>query len=278
MTRQPVRYAIIRLRPHVETEEFANVGIVLVAPQTGYLDFRLETRRIGRYTHFFDKTDPRFVRAVLQRTGTELSRIRRLAAFDAGGQPLLDLDLRHRADHLFAALVKDREGTIVYGETRLALHADPERLLDELFGHYVARDFADQGYREIAMARLLKSGLKAAGLAQKFERRRYGDELYPVNLPFVSRSQDAPGLALKPLFLGQEQPGRILDHANRWSFAIRRLRSQLPERITFAVEGPKSGGVAARAFEEATAMLDNAGIRVVHSQADAVKEAAALLQ
>ncbi|EQD37440.1 phage associated protein, partial [mine drainage metagenome] len=47
------RYAIIRFLPYAQTEEFANVGVVLHASATGAFIFRLNPkwRRIGA---FFD--------------------------------------------------------------------------------------------------------------------------------------------------------------------------------------------------------------------------------
>lgn len=278
MRRLPVRYAIIRFRPHVETEEFANVGIVLVSPETNYLDFRIETRRIGRYTSFFEELDIQFVRIILNRAKSELMRIRNLTGFDRNGQIRLDLDARERADYLFGSLVKDREGVIVYSEVRSALHVDPSVFLDELFDHYVSRDFVDQEYREAAMAKTLKASLKSAGLAQMFTRRKYSDDLYSFSIPFVSLNKDEKSLAIKPLFLGQERPERIIDHANKWAYAVDRLRHQLPHRITFSVEGPREEGPSARAFREATLMLGKAGIHVVKSESEAMQEASSVLQ
>lgn len=59
------RYAIVQFAPHVETGEFANVGVVLMCPQTGYFDFKLQTRKHKRVTDFFDEL-PRdvYLRAV----------------------------------------------------------------------------------------------------------------------------------------------------------------------------------------------------------------------
>ena len=275
---QPIRYSILRLQPHIETEEFANVGIALVAPELGYFDFRIETRRIGRYTSFFDQIDSGLLRSVLKHVARELARVRDLVGFDPDGQMRFDLDKRERADHLFAALVKDREGTIIYSDVRYAIHPDPKAMLDELFNHYVARAFIDHAYRETAMARALRSKMRLAGIDEKFKGKRYDDGVYAVHIPFVGAEPAKGTLALKPLFLGHDNPGRILDHANKWSFAVRRLRSRLPDKITFAVEGPDEQGPATQAFREATSMLKGSGIEVVGSEAEAMDAAAAYLQ
>ena len=51
------RYAIIQFMPYTETGEFANVGVVLACPETGYFDFKLQTKRYARITAFFNELD-----------------------------------------------------------------------------------------------------------------------------------------------------------------------------------------------------------------------------
>ena len=50
-------YAIVRFMPFVETEEFANVGVVLFAPQDRYFGFRLLGNRTSRITNFFEQME-----------------------------------------------------------------------------------------------------------------------------------------------------------------------------------------------------------------------------
>lgn len=59
MNRIGCRYAIVRFLPYAETQEFANVGIVLACPETGYFGFRLEIRHTRRFTDFFKELCPR---------------------------------------------------------------------------------------------------------------------------------------------------------------------------------------------------------------------------
>ncbi len=54
MTRIACQYAIVRFMPYIETGEFANVGILLWAPKTRYLGFKLLRRKHARITQFFD--------------------------------------------------------------------------------------------------------------------------------------------------------------------------------------------------------------------------------
>lgn len=136
MKRQPVRYAIVRLRPDIETEEFANVGIVLVAPESNYFDYRMETRRTGRLEAFFPRAGAAFLNDALLHTARELTRIRELAESDSG--------TTRRAELLFASLTKDREGVVGYSDIRHAIHAEPRTFIDELFDRYVLRSMIER--------------------------------------------------------------------------------------------------------------------------------------
>ncbi|TAM57619.1 MAG: DUF3037 domain-containing protein [Rhodanobacter sp.] len=59
MNRFACQYAIIRFLPYAETGEFANVGVVLACPATGYFGARLMPVNEDRPHH-------RFLRAVGQ--------------------------------------------------------------------------------------------------------------------------------------------------------------------------------------------------------------------
>lgn len=46
-------YSIVRFAPFAETEEFANVGIVLSAPAIRRMEYRLASENLERVNHFF---------------------------------------------------------------------------------------------------------------------------------------------------------------------------------------------------------------------------------
>ena len=58
--------------PFVETGEFANVGVLLVAPKNGYVNFKLDTKRTQRVTHFFEGLDVELYRKVIQNLKEQL--------------------------------------------------------------------------------------------------------------------------------------------------------------------------------------------------------------
>lgn len=278
MNRQPIKYAIIRFQPHIETEEFANVGVVLVSPPLGYFDFRLETKRVSRLTAFFDPLDAGLARRVLSDCEAELQRIRSLAGYDVAGQRRFDLVEAERAEHLFAALTKDREGLLRYSDIRYAMDNDPSVFLDQLFDQYVSRNFADANYKEKLLERHFRNLLKRHAGGLHFRRRTYSDGLHTATFPFVGDKDGSEIIALKPIYLGQKEPMNVLDHANKWLFRVDRLRSHLPPEIAFAVKGPDEAGLSNQAFMEALVMFKDKEIKVITPDADALDAVARHLQ
>lgn len=263
MNKHAVSYAIIRFQPHVETEEFANIGIVLVAPRMGYLDFRLEMRRHGRVTDFFDSLEPTAIRAILGNYHSELKRVRDLAGHAGDGQTRFEFDLTDNAEHLFQALTKDREGIIRFSDVRFAMTDNPKDKLEELFEYYVRRNFSSPLYREGLLEQHVRSVLKLQEINKKFKRRTFNDGVYSATFPFVEIVDDRAVKILKPIYLGQNDPTRILDHGNKWLFTINRLKPLLPRNVVFAVEGPAEKASQQLAFQETLNLFKASNIQVV---------------
>ncbi len=75
------RYAVVQFLPYAETGEFANVGIALLCPDTGYFGFRLQNaRRTKRITGFFERLDRSIYVRALDLFQQELGRVK--AHFD----------------------------------------------------------------------------------------------------------------------------------------------------------------------------------------------------
>lgn len=269
MKKHAVSYAIVRFQPHVETEEFANIGIVLVAPRQSFLDFRLETRRIGRITNFFDTLEHSKIRNILKHYDEELRRIRNLAGHRGDGQTRFEFELADNAEHLFRALTKDREGIIRFSDIRYAMTDNPRKKLDELFEYYVRRNFANAVYKEGLLERHVRSTLRLKQIIQNYKRKTFSDGIYSAIFPFVEIIDGKAIRILKPIFLGQDDPTRILDHSNKWIFTVNRLKGLLPPDIVFAVEGPDGTHPQEKAFEEAIEQFKSNGIAVVDAKNEA---------
>ena len=75
MNKVACQYAIVRFAPFVETGEFANVGIIMMAPKQRFFAFELELKRYGRITRFFEDVDAKLYRKTLYNLKAELERV-----------------------------------------------------------------------------------------------------------------------------------------------------------------------------------------------------------
>lgn len=255
------QYAIVRFLPYLETGEFANVGIVMLCPDAGYFEFKLMTR-IRRITAFFEELDAGIYRRAATDFKLELKRIRNWLAHLPGHTMNVDL-----ARHLFGELTRQREAMLRFDNVRVVLADDPAQKLDELFGHYVERNFATKAYHEQLLDKTVRKVLVEAKLNKQYQPETLGDiAAYHAKLPFVYREGERALKAIKPLYLAQEAPAQIYDHGWAWFGKVEKLRALrlLPEQVLFPVQGPEEGcGERFDIFQEITAKLAANDVLVV---------------
>jgi hypothetical protein len=259
-------YAVVRFMPFVETGEFANVGIVMMCPEEGYFDFKLMMRRHARVTQFFEQLDSKIFRATMSTLRDELERVRRVLRLHGLGHRNNDVAFSRR---LFADLVHARESIVKFSEPRGILVEAPQAKLDELYGHYVERDFVTKEYQESVLERGLRRWISEVHASDRFARLEIGNEEYEVSFPFVEQTQGVPVKAIKPLHLAHDQPSKILDHGGMWLFRVQTLkrRDLLPPKVLFAVGTPKheyssNDDKRLNACREIVQQLRDEGVRV----------------
>ncbi|EGM79553.1 Protein of unknown function (DUF3037) [Rheinheimera sp. A13L] len=122
------QYAIVRFLPFAETGEFANVGIVLCAPDVGVFAFQLIPTPSERVQLFFPRLNNDLLPNTLKLLTDELNRIQQLAE-------------QHSSTQLFATfqeLIRPREQLIRYSGQRSVLSAaKPAELLAQLIKQLV---------------------------------------------------------------------------------------------------------------------------------------------
>lgn len=260
MKRFACRYAIVRFLPYAETQEFANVGIVLACPETGYFGFKVEKhRRYGRISGFFKRLDMTIFGAAMSGFEKELARIADLVA-----------DERMRGDDLratFEALVHPREAIVRFGSPRALLTEDPEQAVIDLFAYYVEHEFATPEHQERVVMKRVRALLNGLQLARPFRPLDIGDPNYAhAKFPLVQRDEVRVLKAIKPFFLAQDEANKILTHGGTWVDRIMRLykRRLLPDAVMFAVEGPDpADGLRFEAYQEICDDLGGYGVQVV---------------
>lgn len=257
------QYALLRFRPFVETGEFANVGVVLMAPEARFFGFRL-LKKYGRITQFFHQLDRKVYlngRALFQE---ELDRfageLRRLAL--DGRKREADLTL---ARNLFAELVRQREAMLQFDEQRIALADDPKAKLDALYDHYVERNFVTKEYQERLLESTVRKLLFRAKVGADYQQHKVGNDDFAVNFPFVAMAEGRAERVIKPLYLAQGDSTKLINHGGLWVDKVRRLRKRnaLPEDVLFPVTAPTPNSRQYEAFEEIREDLLGAKVQVV---------------
>jgi Protein of unknown function (DUF3037) len=258
------RYAIVQFMPYAETGEFANVGVVLACPQTGYFDFKLQTRRYGRVTAFFDELHREVYLGAIKTIQTELERIHRMVA-----------DLPASADRadqirgLLGALTHPREAIVRFGMVRPMLTADPAAQLHRLFDHYVDRAFATHEYIEQTITRRIQTLLDGLNLPAPFKSERLGDDQIHASFPLVQRVRGQVAKVIKPFNLAQNEANAIYAHGDAWLQKVRRLRKRelLPKDVLFAVAPPPQADVKRfGAYQEICEEFKQIEVRLLEQQ------------
>lgn len=257
------QYALLRFRPFVETGEFANVGIVLMAPEAPFFGFRL-LKRYGRITQFFHQLDRKVYLEGRDLFKEDLDRVAgklRHLSLD-GRKTQADLTL---ARNLFGELVRPREAMLQFAEQRVVLADNPKEKLGLLFDHYIERNFVTREYQD----RLLENGVRklllGAQVGTKYQRAKIGTLDFAVNFPFVLMAEDKAQRIIKPLHLAQGDTTRILTHGGQWVDKVRRLRKRnaLPKEVLFPVAVPQADTEAYEAFTEIRDDLVSENIQVI---------------
>lgn len=260
MIRLPCQYAIIRFLPYAETGEFANVGVVLACPATGYLAARLmPIKRTGRITGFFEQLDARVYRESLKYLRDELDRVQEVVQQGGKQGRLIG------TQQLFEGLTRTREGLLRFSDVRVVMADDPETTLDQLFARFVERDFVNKEYHDYLLVRGVRQVLAKANLREYFKPEEIGNEYLHIQVPFVHVRDGTPTYAIKPLGLDKGDPNQVFENGGHWVDRIRRLRKHnlLPEQMLFAVKKPDAGDIKARkAADEIVDELRDVGMKV----------------
>lgn len=255
MNKKICKYSIIRFQPYAETEEFANIGIILYLPETKELHFKLlSAKEHERITHFFKPLKKEIYTNIIQIIRSELERIQSLPT-----------KLIATKMNVFDELIRPREDIVQYSKNRVLFSNDIAKTLDDLFEHYVKRSFAYKESHEETMRRKIRDLLKQNGLEKQFKQGIIGKEgKYIVQLPFVNQSHQA---AIKPIHFRHSDSNKLIDHGLTWLAKVQQLKRYnfiQPNHILFAYNPPENEqGVLFEAFKEIKAQIENFEIIMV---------------
>ncbi|MEZ4963053.1 MAG: DUF3037 domain-containing protein [Saprospiraceae bacterium] len=118
-------YAVIRLMPRVEREEFLNVGVILLCKKRDFLEVLYEVN-LERLRAFSSGSDVEEVKA-------HLEALARIAAADPTAGPIAQLDAAGR----FRWLTAQRSTVLQASKVHPGLCTDPKGILERLFRQLV---------------------------------------------------------------------------------------------------------------------------------------------
>ena len=253
-------YSILRFLPYPETGEFVNIGVVLLA-NNGEFHYKVEGTR-QRVTRFFKTLDYKVYIRARDEVTEEFNRLATFFGSHKGEITLLASTFKH--------LIHPRETMMRFSNPGTVTTENIASIMTQLFDHYVNHSFANKEYQERVLERQLGSLLSVSNLKDRYKEFRLGTKDYDVRFPFVAMEDTHATQAIKPLFFGQSEPARILDHGDAWASKIKRLKKarKLASDTLFIVEPPpKSEAKLLKAFHEAVdALQDFEGVRVVSNQ------------
>ena len=225
-----VRYSVIRFMPFTETQEFANVGIVIHAPQTGEVQFKLANTRFGRVSQFFDDLDGHLYANAIKMFNFELQRIQEFTREMTGKALASFMD----------EVTRPKEGFLTYSETAALLTTDSlTTVLDTLYQQYVGRSFNTKEHREILLVKSLKKQLDQVS-KYKFTKSKLSTDYMEFELPLVA-TDNLETKAIKPLSFFQETPLKLIDHGEFWISRVKHLLNSNTidaNNFLFAVDRP----------------------------------------
>ncbi len=118
-------YAVIRVVPRVELEEFVNVGVIVFCLQRRFLEVRVRCDA-ERLLALWPELD-------VERLGRHMEAFARVARGDEAGGPIARLGLRER----FHWLVAPRSTMIQVSPVHTGISEEPERVVAELLDRMV---------------------------------------------------------------------------------------------------------------------------------------------
>lgn len=250
--RHTCKYNIIRFRPYAETEEFANVGIVLVSTLTYELKFKLlPTNHTSRVLRFFDSLNKEVFRSSLNIIKQELKHTQEMLK-------------KYDSSIIYDNLVYPRESIVFYSKTRAILSNDLDESLEKLYQYYVERSFIKSpGHEEVMEGEILNL-LKINNLDKNFKEKSLGESYFEVQLPFVYCGE-VPS-AIKPIHFLHPNAKDLINHGILWIGKMQQLfRKNIikPNDVLFAYKKPiYKEGILVDAFEDIKKQIKDAGLNL----------------
>lgn len=250
----PCLYSIIRYAPYAETEEFANIGVVLCAPKLGQFFYQLTQSNNARVKNFFQDE------IIFPHAKDAIANEMKFAQ-----EQSFKFSNPEKLANFFNYLIGKKESIVHFSPARVVMAPNPQELTSQLFSKFVNHSEVTKETREAILNRELKNRFSHYNdLKNVFKKEMLGGELTRFSLPFVARQDGEILCAIKPLAFTQDKPEKMMEHCDSWTAKVLRAASEKilsVSNVLFTIDPPfQPSDLEVKAIREIRKTFDEKGI------------------
>ncbi len=260
MTKEPYSFCFLQYHHEPLSGEFANIGVLVWAPQTQFLAFEA-TDRYSRLSEFFGGFESGDYKSLVGRLST---RFRQLSEEFAGGHAILPLEQRpESAREIALRVVPHDSAALQWSKSGGGLTSSPAGELAELYQQYIARHFGKEKakgrdertvYRE-HYQRAFQIPIVAAHLHSHHVETPLAEHTFP------QAWLNGVWNVYETLSFDLVKAEQIRAKAHRWESMTRYLRETGDLNITYLLGAPRNGNQ--RAYDTAKTLLERSQATLV---------------
>jgi hypothetical protein len=260
--RTPYSFCILRYVHDMAGEEFVNIGVVVLAPEVGFLGARC-TQHYRRAARLFGHIDGAAFRRLAEFVERETNKLGRSLK---DRLPLLDKGI----ENVMAKILPPDASAIRFSEAGAGLTKDPARTLAELYERFVGR--YERGEREKRTEedvwRTFQKPLARQDVVQYLTPRKVVAPNYEYE--FKHAWKNGAWHALEPVSFDLVDEQNVLEKASRWLGRMSSLKDATEPVVLHVLMGAPSDEDLQGAFERAQNLLrEMPGKHELHREADA---------
>jgi hypothetical protein len=246
--RRPYTYVLLRYRHDPLAGEFANVGVLMHEPRSGYLDAKVRTTLGPRLTKMFPTLDGDAFKGSLQSVARS---VRKLGSREAGD---MLASLGDAASFARRVLPTD-DSSFIWGPLGSGITDDPHRALEKLYARFVTQydGKAKPSRDDAAVWRPVRDLLLARNIADRLQPKLIRSAVDQVE--FDHAWKNGAWHCYQPLSFDLSSNENIREKAARWAGHMLALeKADEPFKPHFVVGAPTNPQFQ-NAYERAVALL-----------------------
>ena len=244
--RKRYSFVLLRYRHDPAGGEFANVGVLVHQPSTGFLAAKVRTTTGPRLSKMFPHMEFGSVKRALQsvvRTTKKISDQESLLSHVGD------------AEHFAKRILPPDDSSLIWSEMRSGITSDPEKEIDRIFDRFVTKYDVKvkAGRDDAAVWRPVRELLNERNLADKLEPKVITSDLDQVE--FSHAWKNGAWHCYQPLSFDLSSNDNIREKAARWAGHMQGLQGSDETFRPYFVVGAPSDGTLHDAYSKALALL-----------------------